>query len=377
MPLFFLFQESYIEIQTEYLPNLLHHIINSTTKHCSNLTDSETFTILQLCSKVLSHVQPSMVPVSGSLPGSSTSSPKKTKTREDANERGGTRVFSDTETEVSITSVESEGVEVMETVDAPVARHLESEGVDSRATEDKDDIEGVDDGDNMQKSGSSEGGNSGGSPSIPDGGKTDNKSLESETDDSWSKSNISRTDDRHDGIDSDGVGTVSEISMSNIKEKFDSLTSISEQNSKLETVMQACTQSFRELFCVVFMQGIIKKEPKELEMYIKTLYTTASFWDMQSSQESSEGDESGPLNCWDRKHSSSKIRLGVLSEDVINAFKSGCHLLMEFSSFPLYCWNSQKLLQDSFSKGIWLKFIWINIFAVCKSAVFWFSSRKL
>ena len=191
------------------------------------------------------------------------------------------------------------------------------------------------------------------SPSLSSTESNAQKDQEKSKTSSTSSSSASSPDSKQNTKEQDDVAveTVSELNLST-REKFGSIASVAELNSKLETVMQACTQSFKELFCKVFMQGILRKQPRELQAYIKTLYTSTSFWDMQSSQESSEGDDLYGLTGWDRgKHFSTKIRLGMLSEDVINAFRSGCHLLMEFSSFPLYCWNSQKLLQDSYSKG--------------------------
>ncbi|KAL4233674.1 Protein dopey-1 [Mactra antiquata] len=52
--------ETFSETQTEHLPNLLCSVINSLTLHCDQLTDSDVITSLQLCTKILSKVQPTM-----------------------------------------------------------------------------------------------------------------------------------------------------------------------------------------------------------------------------------------------------------------------------------------------------------------------------
>uniref|UniRef100_A0A2C9KBU5 Uncharacterized protein n=1 Tax=Biomphalaria glabrata TaxID=6526 RepID=A0A2C9KBU5_BIOGL len=50
----------YPETTTEHLPDLLRQIISVLTASCDHLTDIEVTTTLKLCSKLLSHVQPSM-----------------------------------------------------------------------------------------------------------------------------------------------------------------------------------------------------------------------------------------------------------------------------------------------------------------------------
>ncbi|ELU14591.1 hypothetical protein CAPTEDRAFT_134195 [Capitella teleta] len=57
--------EVYTETQTEYLPELLRTITQSLCVSCINLRDSEMKNSLQLCSKILSRVLPSMAPVGG------------------------------------------------------------------------------------------------------------------------------------------------------------------------------------------------------------------------------------------------------------------------------------------------------------------------
>ena len=56
-------KEAYAETQTEHLPELLRHVTNSLAKHCTHLADAEINTCLQLCTRILSRVLPSMNPV--------------------------------------------------------------------------------------------------------------------------------------------------------------------------------------------------------------------------------------------------------------------------------------------------------------------------
>ncbi|CAN0294004.1 unnamed protein product [Lampetra planeri] len=55
--------ESYIEIQTEHLPRLLRRLIGCLTRHLASLSLTELTDSLRLCSKILSRVQPPLVPV--------------------------------------------------------------------------------------------------------------------------------------------------------------------------------------------------------------------------------------------------------------------------------------------------------------------------
>ena len=54
-------QETYLETQTEHLPELLRQMTTSLTSHCQTLDESELTASLKLCSKILSRVLPSMV----------------------------------------------------------------------------------------------------------------------------------------------------------------------------------------------------------------------------------------------------------------------------------------------------------------------------
>lgn len=56
----YVLQETFSETQTEHLPNLLCSVINSLTSHCAKLCDADVITSLQLCTNILSKVQPTM-----------------------------------------------------------------------------------------------------------------------------------------------------------------------------------------------------------------------------------------------------------------------------------------------------------------------------
>lgn len=54
-------QETYIEIQTEHLPQLLLRMVCALTSHLQTLGLGELTQCLRLCSKILSKVQPPLV----------------------------------------------------------------------------------------------------------------------------------------------------------------------------------------------------------------------------------------------------------------------------------------------------------------------------
>lgn len=64
--------EAYMDTPSEHLPGLFLHIIRKLTEHCDNLSAEDIARSLQLCAKVLSKVQPSVIAVS-SLNGKSVS----------------------------------------------------------------------------------------------------------------------------------------------------------------------------------------------------------------------------------------------------------------------------------------------------------------
>lgn len=80
-------QETYIEIQTEHLPQLLLRMVAALTCHLQVLGLAELTHCLRLCSKILSKVQPPLVSplkLSGSLASSTsnTSNSAREKTKE-------------------------------------------------------------------------------------------------------------------------------------------------------------------------------------------------------------------------------------------------------------------------------------------------------
>lgn len=64
LSLHFYFQETYIEIQTEHLPQLLLRMVSALTSHLQTLHLSELTDSLRLCSKILSKVQPPLLAAS-------------------------------------------------------------------------------------------------------------------------------------------------------------------------------------------------------------------------------------------------------------------------------------------------------------------------
>ena len=53
-------QETFLETQTEHLPDLLSRVISSLSMNIDSMCDSDIRCVLLTCSKLLSKVQPSM-----------------------------------------------------------------------------------------------------------------------------------------------------------------------------------------------------------------------------------------------------------------------------------------------------------------------------
>ena len=58
-------KETFLETQTDHLPELLRQIMGSLQQHCDKLSDRELIRGLELCSKILTKVQPSVTPAGG------------------------------------------------------------------------------------------------------------------------------------------------------------------------------------------------------------------------------------------------------------------------------------------------------------------------
>ena len=102
------------------------------------------------------------------------------------------------------------------------------------------------------------------------------------------------------------------------------------------TLMQACVESFHSLFHTILVTHIVK-DTQLLDIVLDQLCR-------DSTTES-------PLS--PNGHLTAQIRLDNLSDDVCEAFNCACQLLVDFSSFPMYCIDQMRVIRNSTSVGKW------------------------
>ena len=303
-----LLQETYIETQTEYLPELLRQIILSLCAHCKQLNAIQLTSSLKLCSKILARVLPSMTPVGCSdQEGSKQGSPHKRPfmVRGDASENQSTDTGQLSESEVYI-SADSETGDFEEDFFEEIEEEQYGYNEKRHAT-DTCDTEFADYVQYQEKSEDIE---------I----KSPNKSP----------------------------------SKSPLKQKT---------MGQPPTIMQACVQSFQRLFCEIITNKLLKNMslcyslldqlilPFDDNAPISSSTTDhmTNFGAMRQPQETSKSKSQ-----WDVR----KILLDPPPPDLCKTFSCCCQLLVDFSCFPLYCVNYHKLLETTFRKGQ------INLFRV-------------
>ncbi|XP_013389897.1 LOW QUALITY PROTEIN: protein dopey-1-like [Lingula anatina] len=301
--------ETYTETQTEYLPELLGHITTSITDHCKVLTDSEVTDALKLCSKILAHVLPSMTPLSDNDSDSSCDD-------ED--------IFDGNCSSVTLTSATPE-----------------KRGNDSEMA-------------------SREG-------SLDPTRKTDDECYESAVSDLES-------DKTHPSDPSDkGKLTVPGKGESNAKNKdktpprsplklYTSKHSADQIPKKPLTTMQACVQSFQTFF-TTFSYHRITPDTGVLDDCLQRLMKgyEDKVYSEDNDTSNSESDDSHKPTGDDFKIQPPSTAGKQCSE----AFMAACQLLIDFSSFPLYCTDHSLILDKTFGVDGDMFPPWLKILLSC------------
>ena len=268
-----------MENQTEHLPRLLRHITVSLCTHCSQLSDPELTLSLKLCGKILTRVLPSTIPVMGDSAQLVASQAKEHWTR-------GTNSEADDPAQ--------SGSEV----------YVSAEGEGSDLEDREDVFKGTATGNGDSK----------------EAADTSTDTITGTDGDATEFSEFVQYDD--------STGTP--------EQWFSPTRSPSKKSQQPLTLMQACSQSFQKLFCMLVSTKIIQ-DPSAVDRLIEQLMLPP---DIVCNTEDRSGD------------SIQRLRLDHISEDLCEAFSSACQLLVDFSSFPMYCISNQQLLQAAFDKGI-------------------------
>lgn len=302
-------QEAYKETQTEHLPSLLQCLMSSLTEYIDHMTDNELLLCLNLSSKILSRVQPSVMLVNANAieenlkqrNGSTASDGVQDKDDTNSPERSQNQTHSDADILSSCAAAEnSKGF------DAYDVTHENSNGISRE----------LDSGDSRIDSNDVGASNSSGSAAEKDGAVR--------TQDSEFCDFVQFENDGHacsSGVRNEG----------------------GEKGKDTRTNLQNCIEGFVKLFEAFLTKRLLTdcNLPKIMQLL-------------------------GPRNCGkeDRGCTTSpgitgesdavnRLPLNHLSPGLCEAFASACQLLVEFSSLPIFCTSNYKEIQKSFQQGIY------------------------
>ena len=315
-------QESYVEIQTEHLPNLMRQVTDSIIQNHATLSDAELMLCFKLCSKILSRVEPSMCPVSD-LPSSPTSSAPPSPAK---------RPISKPLSEAQKRAME----------DVLDGRSLAEE------EEEENGGDGNVDDDGEIYVGDGEKGNKDGQKNNKvvkiDGVCEDESSSDLTSGDSSSTSapqKLPNGDVPRDANESQSCGKkhYSSDDSSDTDSQVDDIRRPRALSASAVTIMQACLQSFRRLFGVFVTSRLLRDRDLALQLAQKLVI------------QKSESSDKLELANIDEDELDVYSQEGV-TEQTCDAFQFSCRLLMDFSAFPLFCDDSQRVLKQSFKKGM-------------------------
>ena len=227
-----------MEIQTEYLPQLLRNVTESMTSYCAQINDEDLARCFRLCASLLSHSEPSMT---------------------------------------SASDPQSPHRQVRASI---VSRSLTE--AQRRAMDD-----------------------------VLDGKPLDD--VTSTRDDNASVSSLS------------GEGSPERLRRSDVTSTTDDVTT---ENVNSTTVMQACLDSYKHLFCVFVTSRVLNGRRDQAFNLVRSLVGS---------------DVNAALD--------QRSAFGDVSTVVGDVFSDACRLLIDSASFPLFCSDSQLVLKESMKEG--------------------------
>ena len=119
-------------------------------------------------------------------------------------------------------------------------------------------------------------------------------------------------------------------------------------------LFQACVQSFQKLFCTIVRTRIIA-DSAVAEMLFTQIHQEPVTSEAVKKIDG-KGEKYGRVEVEkaDGNRDSLEIRLlplEHLSKDIVSAFTTAAQLLVDFSCFPMYCTDQQKVLKSTVKKG--------------------------
>ncbi|GAB1600861.1 protein dopey-1-like isoform X3 [Argonauta hians] len=282
--------ETYLETQTEFLPNLLRRIITSLTNCNDKLESNEIMHSLKLCDKILTRAQPSMTVIES---GDQQEIVNKEFTMDGYSEKQKSEgSLSSTSEDLTIESTDSGALNDFETLSSPQILKCESESVSQN----------------------------------PQFEMTEHTAVSH---------------------------------VANLRANFYRMTNSPIKSSEKIvsaplTLMQACVQCFQDFFHT-FVTRRIFSEYSSVNNLLDSI--TLPLDSARCSDKDSVIGSSSSLYSQDetlRKQSmESRLspKIAVKSDsDFCEAFTWACRLLVEFASFPIYCTDYHKILEQSFQQ---------------------------
>ena len=128
---------------------------------------------------------------------------------------------------------------------------------------------------------------------------------------------------------------------------------------------QACVQSFQKLFCTIVRTRIIA-DAAVADVLFSQVHHNPQNTDPNISAKQKKADERRQkygrveVESADGTKDTVVIRLlplEHLSKDIVTAFTTASQLLVDFSCFPMYCTDQQRVLKSTLKKGLWCSFL--------------------
>lgn len=295
--------ETYLETQTEFLPKLLRRMITSLIGFSDKLRNNEIVCSLKLCGKILTRAQPSM----------------------------------------TVIGVDEQG----KTSDSSIA----GDSINKEALAEDENLS--DSSGNMDNTASSDSGSESDPSALNDFETHSSPQLFRGARDAASRNQIMDMSKRTPADTLDHVANLRASFYNRIKNS--PIKSSDKMVGAPLTLMQACVQCFQNFFHI-FVSHKVFNEDNGIRTFLDSITVPLDL--IRCSDKDSVIGSSSSLYSQDetlRKQSIEngpplRIAIHQLSSDFCEAFMWACRLLVEFASFPVYCTDYHKVLEQSFQQ---------------------------
>ncbi|XP_069103129.1 protein DOP1A-like isoform X2 [Argopecten irradians] len=331
--------ETFLETQTEHLPDLLYRLTTTLTCHCTKIKEKDIRCTLQLCIKLLAKVQPSMdvldsASTDGVFDGHSMNSLPFHNEYLDDHRKLPT---SEAQSNKDVSDINENGIIKNGFVD-PTAE-TKPNCVTNNTTEPKD----ITDKSNVKENGHILPINGdanvaiNGKPETPENGdiqtyaKTEDTNIQTSAKIEDEGNNKTKSEPTENGLDSNPISNHS---------KLNSSVGNPAKNSST-TMMQSCIECYKNFFHTYITQKIVEN-PSLITTCINRLSRSTEY---MGQYEDDIGLDSDSLE------DQAPINAAHLQEETLQTFDCACRLLLDFTSFPIFCTDFNKIFQRSFNGG--------------------------